>query len=98
MRYLILTIALLATVGLVSVAGQQQVYAQETDYVKKFSDYVNTNSGWLFWTAVGLVVLGLILMFTVILALLGYPLLIVGVIVFIVLLLNWLFISPIVHS
>ncbi len=97
MKQFLLIFGLLSLTLVVNNAFAQEQQQQPIDYLKKFSDYVNSNSGYLFWTGVGIMALGIVLMFTVILALLGYPLIIMGVIIMIVLLVNWLFISPITH-
>lgn len=56
--------------------------------LKKFSDYINANWVWLLIAAIVLIVLGYIF----------HPFWVIGVLLIISIILNWLILSPVVHG
>lgn len=90
-------IAIIALIALMGV-GVTNAYADDgSDYLKNFSDYMNANWGWLFWTAVALAIIGFLVSLTGIGVIIGYPMWIVAVLIMLAIFVNWIFINPIVH-
>ena len=62
--------------------------AEEESTVKKLSDYVNGNWGWLLLVGIVCIILGFFL----------FPLLWVGAILVVIIILNWVLLSPMLNG